>query len=53
MANCYDMKEGDVYSCDTCGLEVQVVQSCTCAEGGEDACSLPMQCCGEAMKRKA
>ena len=51
MANCYNMKEGDVLVCDACGLEVQVVKGCSCTHD-EDACSAPMECCGKPMRFK-
>jgi hypothetical protein len=50
MANCYNMKEGDVLVCDVCGLEVQVIKSCRCDEDEEGACSAPMECCGKPMR---
>ena len=50
MANCYDMHEGDVLVCDVCGLEVQVLKACTCDTEEEDACQMPMQCCGQPMR---
>lgn len=50
MANCADMKKGDVYKCDQCGLELQVVKTCTCGEG-QASCTVPLQCCGQEMKK--
>ena len=52
MANCGDMKVGDQYVCDSCGLELQVSKACTCASGDEAACSVPLQCCGKDMRKK-
>ena len=52
MANCCDMKEGDLYYCDTCGLELEVKKTCTCKAGLEDACSVPLSCCGKEMVLK-
>lgn len=49
MANCGDMKEGDLYHCDACGLELMVKKACTCSTGSEDACSVPLKCCGKEM----
>lgn len=46
MANCCDMKEGDVYTCEACGLELKVTKPCSCTGGSEDACSVPLTCCG-------
>lgn len=40
MANCCDMKEGDVYTCEACGLELKVTKPCSCTAGSEDACSV-------------
>ena len=50
VANCYNMKKGDVLVCDACGLEVQVIKDCSCKNGEEDACSAPMTCCGQPMR---
>lgn len=33
MANCGEMKKGDVFVCKNCGLELQVVKKCTCGSG--------------------
>ena len=52
MANCADMKKGDVYVCKTCGLELQVSKTCSCGSGSEAACSVPLQCCGKDMVKK-
>ena len=49
VANCYNMKKGDILVCDVCGLEVQVLKDCTCSHDEEDACSAPMECCGQPM----
>jgi len=29
MANCTEMKEGDLFVCETCGLELQVIKACS------------------------
>jgi hypothetical protein len=55
MAFCHEMKMGQVYVCEECGLEIQVVKECE--ECGEDdtECSLEecrFMCCGEDMKLK-
>ena len=52
MANCCDMKEGDVYVCEVCGLELKVTKPCSCTAGSEDACKVPLMCCGKEMKKK-
>lgn len=53
MADCCEMKEGDVYHCDSCGLELQVKKACTCKTGAEDACTVPLMCCGKSMVLKS
>ena len=52
MASCVDMKEGDRFVCKNCGLELQVVKSCTCVAGKEVVCTVPLQCCGKDMVKK-
>ncbi len=52
MANCCNMKAGDVYVCHICGLELAVSKACTCTEGAADACNVPLQCCGKEMTTK-
>ena len=50
MANCGDMKEGDVYKCESCNLELQVTKTCACgSEAG--ACSVSLRCCGKDIKK--
>ena len=41
MAICHEMKEGDVFFCELCGLELRVEKTCSCGTG-EDACSVPL-----------
>jgi hypothetical protein len=53
MANCCDMKEGDLYICNTCGLELAVKKACACSSGSEDACSVPLMCCGKEMTKQS
>lgn len=52
MANCTDMKESDLYGCNSCGLELSVVKECTCEEGSEDACTKTLMCCDAEMVAK-
>lgn len=49
MANCSEMKEGDLYVCKTCGLELKVSKACSCGSASGHACSVPLQCCGQDM----
>ena len=52
MANCVEMKKGDIFVCKTCGLELQVIKSCACIVGEEVSCTVPLQCCGKDMIKK-
>jgi hypothetical protein len=52
MANCATMKQGDIYKCKTCGLELKVSKSCACIAGKEISCTSALQCCGEDMTKK-
>jgi len=52
MANCAEMKVGDLFKCKTCGLELQVVKACSCLVGEEVSCTVPLQCCGKDMVKK-
>lgn len=51
MANCGEMKKGDVFVCNNCGLELQVSKPCTCGSSGH-ACSVPLRCCDRDMMKK-
>ena len=53
MANCAEMKEGDLYKCESCGLELKVTKTCSCGSGSGDACSVPLQCCGKEMVKES
>jgi len=50
--DCAEMEKGDVFLCESCGLELQVVKKCTCESGSTRSCTVPLQCCGEEMKKK-
>lgn len=52
MANCCDMKEGDVFVCNQCGLELKVSNPCSCEPGEAGSCNVPLQCCGKEMVKK-
>ncbi len=55
MARCDEMREGEIYVCERCGLEIEVVEECS-HEDGEDAeevCRVDeFICCGEPMALK-
>lgn len=56
MASCHEMKKGEVYLCEECGIELQVVAECkdagnaSCGTGGE---SCTFSCCGKELVKKA
>ncbi len=52
MANCCDMKEGDLFVCEICGLELSVKNPCTCDADSPDKCTVPLQCCNKEMTKK-
>ena len=52
MASCIEMEEGDIFVCETCGLELQVTKACACTAGEEVSCTVPLQCCGKDMVKK-
>ena len=52
MANCCDMKEGDLFVSEKCGLELRVNKPCTCEPGADGCCTVPLQCCGQEMTQK-
>lgn len=58
MPNCTEMKTGEIYACPDCGLELQVVKSCS-TESGEHSgsCSVEgggcvLRCCDEELVLK-
>ena len=52
MANCGEMKKGDIFVCDICGLELQVTKPCTCVSGSEHTCMVPLKCCNQDLTKK-
>lgn len=52
MVNCCDMKEGDLYVCAVCGLELSVKKACTCEPDSSDKCDCSLHCCGQEMSKK-
>ena len=50
MTRCDDMREGDVYVCEKCGLEIEVIEECSHEDGeeAEETCRIAeFMCCGE------
>ena len=55
MPDCHEMRSGDVYICEDCGLELQVVKECKEAGAPPDECKCApcsFICCGEELKKK-
>ena len=59
MTNCHEMKEGSVYVCRTCGIELQVVKQCddfgepaADCEHHEKPYGCAFRCCGEDLELK-
>ena len=52
MANCATMKQGDLFVCKTCGLELKVSKACSCSSEKGGTCTVPLQCCGKDMVKK-
>ena len=51
MARCDQMKRGEVYGCQKCEFEFQVLKECVHQEEVETgACATEMNCCGEELK---
>lgn len=56
MLHCHEMKQGQVYGCRECGLELTVTRECTeCDEGGEECChgACTFKCCGQELAVKS
>jgi hypothetical protein len=53
MATCSEMKVGEIYVCQDCGLELQVVRSCSEGEDAACACAESISCCGGPLVLKA
>lgn len=55
MASCNEMRKGEVYACEDCGLELEVIKECkeagTASETSQCA-PCPIMCCGEELKKK-
>ncbi len=55
MIDCSEMKKGQIYTCEDCGLELQVLQECKDC-GPEGSCAVSectFRCCGQELKLKA
>jgi len=55
MPNCHEMRKGQVYACEGCGLELEVVKECKeCGTPAEECGCEPCTfiCCGKELKLK-
>ena len=53
MPHCHDMKEGDIFVCLDCGLQIEVIKECKDYEPSKGECSCNecrFICCDEYMK---
>lgn len=49
MANCSEMKVGEIYTCEDCGFELKVLKECIC---GPDCNCESFSCCGKPLTLK-
>ncbi len=55
MVRCDEMREGEIYCCEKCGLEIEVIAECSHEEGdeAEETCRIEgFTCCGEPLTLK-
>ena len=55
MTNCHEMKVGQVYGCEDCGLELEVISECDECGTDPESCECPpcqFVCCGEPLELK-
>jgi len=59
MSSCHDMKKGDIYFCEDCGIELQVVKECAHVGTPADACTGHAEgesggfvCCNKPLRKK-
>ena len=56
MASCDEMKQGQIYTCPGCGLELQVVKECEECGGEAATCTCEadceIACCGKPLALK-
>ncbi|NLX05105.1 MAG: hypothetical protein GXY33_08175 [Phycisphaerae bacterium] len=60
MASCHEMKRNEVYACEQCGMELQVLkecvdvgkpaEECTCHAETQEKCEIT--CCGQGLVRR-
>ncbi len=49
---CVDFKVGQVWVCETCGLEITIAKGCDCLTEGSGTCKTDdcLLCCGKPLK---
>lgn len=55
MPNCHEMKQGQIYTCGDCGLELQVVNECKDCGTDAETCECgpcTFVCCDEPLQLK-
>jgi hypothetical protein len=59
MPNCHEMKNGEIYSCEDCGLELQVIKECKDSGKPAEECGChpaagpcTFSCCGKDLVKK-
>jgi len=52
MTVCSEMKAGEVYVCQDCGLQLQVVKTCADEAEGACGCKEAITCCGQPLVRQ-
>ncbi len=56
MLSCGEMKKGEIYKCQDCGFEIEVIKECDCdheepCQDNQEKCC-DFTCCGKPMVRK-
>ena len=59
MSTCHKIKEGDIYSCEVCGLALKVIKTCRNHDVPVEECEncggqyqFSIHCCGTELKAK-
>ena len=59
MPNCHEMREGEVYACPDCGMELKVVKACKSVGNTDDHCGCgstgepaTLTCCGKELVKR-
>ncbi|MGA1795904.1 MAG: hypothetical protein ACMUIL_08585 [bacterium] len=59
MSSCHDMRMGEIYMCEDCGLEIKVVKECMDVGTPEEECTChdaggtcAIECCGKPLVKK-